>query len=74
MKYSETRVYKVAKHVYKLSKRVVPAYSSNYARKTYTQHQHIAVVCVKMKMRQKYQEMEEMLANMPYLCELLDLK
>ena len=73
MKYSETRVYKVAKQAYKLSKRVVPAYSSKYSKKTYTQHQHIAVACVKIKMRQKYLETEEMLVNMPYLCELLEL-
>lgn len=73
MNYSETRVYKFAGEAYRLAKRIIPAFSSKYSKKTYTQHQHLAIACLRIKTRQKYEETEEMLLNMPMLCDLLGL-
>jgi len=53
MEYSESRTYKIAVESQKLARKAVPAYSSKFSKKTYTQDQHVAVLCVKTKMRQK---------------------
>ena len=74
MKYSETRIYKLACEAQKLAQKVVPAYSSKFSKKTYTQDQHIATLCIKAKGRQKLREMEEMLLNMPTVCEAIGLE
>ena len=73
MKYSETRIYKLAKESQRLAQGVVPEYSSKFSKKTYTQDQHISILCVKVKSRQKLREMEELLINMPGLQDLLGL-
>ena len=73
MKYSETRIYKLAKESQRLAKGVVPAYSNKFSKKTFTQDQHISVLCVKTKARQKLREMEELLVNMPRVREALGL-
>jgi len=73
MNYSETRIYKIAVESHKLAQKVVPAYSSKFSKKTYTQDQHIAVLCIKAKIRQKLRETEEMLIHTPHLCEAIGL-
>ena len=73
MKYSDTRIYKLAKESQKLAQKVVPAYSSKFSKKTYTQDQHIAILCVKTKARQKLRETEELLINMPNVQEAIGL-
>jgi len=74
MKYSETRIYKLAKESRRLAQKVVPAYSSKFSKKTYTQDQHVAVLCIKTKATKKFYETEEALINMPMVCEALGLK
>ena len=73
MKYSETSIYKLAKESRRLAQGVVPAYSCKFSKKTFTQDQHIAVLCIKVKARQKLRETEEMLVNMPDICKALGL-
>jgi len=73
MKYSETRIYKLACELDKLARKAVPEYSSKFSKRTFTQNQHVAVLCIKAKMRQKLRETEEMLANMPKVREALGL-
>ena len=73
MKYSETKIFKLAKESRRLAQRAVPAYSSKFSKKTYTQDQHIAVLCIKTKTNQRLRETEEMLLNMPHICEALGL-
>lgn len=73
MKYSETSIYKLACQAQRLAQKVVPAYSSKFSKKTFTQDQHVALLCIKVKIRQKLRKTEEMITNMPYLCEALGL-
>lgn len=73
MEYYETRVYKFVCHVYGLSTRAVRPYSSKFSKKTYTQNQHVAVLCLKERFNLKFYEVEELLLNSPTLCEALGL-
>ena len=74
MKYSETKVYKIAKESLKIAEKTVPPYSSKYSKKTYTQHQHIAVLFAMTKIGKDLRETEEALCNMPYLCDMIGLE
>ena len=73
MKYSETRIYKLGMESRRLAQKVVPAYSSKFSKKTFTQDQHVALLCIKVKIRQKLRETEDMLINMPHICESIGL-
>lgn len=74
MEYSETRIYKLACELDKLARNAVPEYSSKFSKKTFTQNQHVAILCIKVKLRQKLRETEEMLLNMPAICEAIGLR
>jgi len=74
MEYSETKLLKFSKVSYEVSKRVIRPYSSKFSKKTYTQHQHIAIICTKARKNQKFEQMEEMLKEMPRVREALDLE
>lgn len=71
--YSETRLFKFACHAHSLARRVVPAYSSKFSKRLYTQPQHLTVLCVKTRLGKSYEEMEELLTLMPPLCEAFGL-
>jgi len=73
MKYSETRIYKIAYETQNLAQRVVPAYSSKFSKKTYTQDQHITVLCIKARISRHLRDTEELLLNMPHLCDVIGL-
>jgi hypothetical protein len=73
MKYYETRLYKFAKECRKIAQKAVPAYSSKFSKKIFTQDQHIAIGCIKVKTKQKLRDNEEMMSNMPHLCEAIGL-
>ena len=73
MKYSETRVYKIACESQRLAQRVVPAYSNKFSKHTYTQDQHIAVLCIKAMISRRLRDTEELLVNMTHLCEMIGL-
>lgn len=74
MEYSETKILKFARACYGLVKRSsIKPYSSKYSKKTFTQHQHVAILCIKHKKKLKYRELEEMLMESPRVCEELEL-
>lgn len=73
MKCSETRIFKLLIESRKLAQRVVPPYSSKFSKRTFTQDQHIATLCAKVKTRQKFYEMEELLTNMPTVRKAIGL-
>jgi len=73
MMYSETSIYKLACEAQKLARKAVPAYSSKFSKHTYTQDQHIAVLCIQKKTRQKLRGTEELLVNMPSVREAVGL-
>ncbi|MCX5638803.1 MAG: IS5 family transposase [Planctomycetota bacterium] len=74
MEYSETTIYKLACELDRQARKAVPEYSSKFSKKTFTQNQHVAILCLKNKLRQKLRETEEMLLNMPTVCEAIGLR
>jgi len=74
VKYCETRLFKFAVQAYRMSKQVVPTYSSRFSKKTYTLHQHLAILLVKERTRCKFHEMEELLLVSDGLREALELE
>ena len=74
MEYSETRILKFARAAYDIAKQSsIKPYSSKFSKKTFTQHQHVAILCIKHKKKLKYRELEEMLMESPRVCEELEL-
>ena len=51
----------------------LPEYSSRFSRKDFTLRQHVVLLCLKAKLRQRYREFCEILALMPEVCSLLGL-
>ncbi|KXA96607.1 hypothetical protein AKJ39_04400 [candidate division MSBL1 archaeon SCGC-AAA259J03] len=49
---------------YKLARRTVPEYSTKFSRKTYTQRQHVAIICLKVREEKTYRKTMEMLVEM----------
>jgi len=74
MKYSETGFYKLAKESRRLAQKAVPVYSSKFSKKTFTQDQHISILCMKVKTKQRLRETEETLHEMPRICEAIGLR
>ena len=74
MEYSETRILKFARAAYDIAKQSsIKPYSRKFSKKTFTQHQHVAMLCIKHKKKLKYRELEEMLMESPRVCEELEL-
>jgi len=73
VKYSETRVLKFTRASYGIAKKTIRPYSSKFSKKTFTQPQHVAILCIKKKKRLKYRELEELLMESPRICEALGL-
>jgi len=74
MKYSESRIYKLSKTVYEFAKKTAKPYSSKFSKRTFTQPQHIAINCLKRKINEDYRDMEALIAEMPRIQEVLELK
>ena len=74
MNISSSKIIRFAKHAYKTASQVLPEYSSKYSRKDYTQWQHVALLCIKERTKQKWEEFPDLLANLPYVCEILGLE
>ena len=74
MNVRSSKLIKFAKHAYQTASQSIPEYSSKYSRKDYTQWQHVALLCIKERTRQKWEEFPDLLENMPYLCEIIGLE
>ena len=73
MEYSETRFLKLTHALYGKAKGVCPAYSSKFSKKTYTQHQHIALCGLKKRLKADYRDLVDILSEMPRVLEALGL-
>lgn len=51
----------------------LPKYSSRFSRKDYTLRQHVVLLCLKVKTKQRYREFCEIVDLMPEIKHLLDL-
>jgi len=74
MKYSETRIYKLTVALYGRAKRVCPAYSSKFSKKTYTQHQHIALLGLKKRLKEDFRDLADLITEMPRIQGVLELE
>ena len=63
----------VAKEALRLAQEVLPAYSSKYSRKDYTQHQLFAVLALKTFLKTDYRGVAQVLADFAELREDLGL-
>lgn len=51
----------------------LPEYSSKFSRKDFTLRQHVVLLCIKVKTKQRYREFCEILELMPEIKRILDL-
>lgn len=59
---------------FKVAEMSLPAYSCEYSKQTYTQHQLMALICLMKRLRLKYREIVEVVDLMPELQEIIGLK
>jgi len=52
----------------------LPEYSSKYSRKDYTIRQHVVMLCLKIKLKQRYREFCEILDLMPEIKQILGIE
>ena len=52
----------------------LPEYSSKYSRKDYTLRQHVVMLCLKIKLKQRYREFCEILDLMPEIKQILGIE
>lgn len=66
---------KIIRFVKALSRQAerLPKYSSKFSRKDYTMRQHVVMLCLKIRTKQRYREFCEILALMPEIKDLLGL-
>jgi IS5 family transposase len=57
-----------------LANQVVPAYSSKFSKKRFTQAQHVALNCLRIKLKVTYRDLVDWLGEMPRIQEALGLK
>ena len=74
MDIENSKIIKFTKHAYDTASKVIPEYSSKYSRKDFNQWQHMALICVMIKTKQKWEDFPDLLANMPYVCESIGLE
>ena len=63
-----------AKTAYRLAKRVVPEFSSKFSKRTYTQPQHVAMLCLKVRDAETYDGTVDKINEMPAVKEALELE
>ena len=70
----ETELYKFVCFAGKiLAKARIPLYSNKYSKRTYTQLQHLGVLCLKQKKKEDYRGIMELLMEMPRVRKALGL-
>jgi len=64
MNVSSSKLIRFTRHAYETASKTLPD----------TQWQHMALLCLKERTRQKWEGLPDMLVNMPYVCEILQLE
>ena len=59
---------------FKVAEMTLPAYSGEYSKRMYTQHQLMALLCLMKRLRLKYREITAFVGLMPKLKEIICLK
>ncbi|MFZ3076943.1 MAG: IS5 family transposase [Candidatus Aenigmatarchaeota archaeon] len=71
---SESRLKKFTSAVLGIAKKSMPEYSSKFSRKDFTLHQHCAMLCLKVRTKQKFRDFCDLLSEMTEICKLLGLE
>jgi len=71
---NENELIKFTTTAFKMAEMSLPAYSCKYSKRTYTQHQHMALICLKMRLRLKYREIVQIVKLMPKIQGIIGLK
>lgn len=72
MEIGSSKFIKFVNAMMKEAKRL-PEYSSKFSRKDYTLRQHVVLLCLKIKLKQRYREFCEILELMPEIKDLMGL-
>jgi len=72
MKVSSSKFIKFVKACCRQASRL-PEYSSKFSRKDYTLRQHVVMLCLKIKLKQRYREFSDLLQTMTVVQEILCL-
>lgn len=70
----ENELIKFTLVAFKVAEMTLPAYSCEKSKHKYTQHQLMALMCLKMRLRLEYREFTAVIELMPKLLEMLGLK
>lgn len=54
-------------------RRHIPEYSSKFSRRDFTLRQHVVLLCLKTRLKQRYRDFCDLLALMPDICEILGM-
>ncbi len=73
MKVSSSRLIRFAEACVKETSRL-PKYSSKFSRRDFTLRQHVVMLCLKTRLKQRYRDFCDLLAEIPRICEILDLE
>ena len=73
-KFRPTSIRRFVIAAYKLARRAVPPFSSKFSKRTYTQHQHVAILCLKVRDVETYEGVVEKVREMPEIGVAIGLK
>jgi IS5 family transposase len=71
---SESKLKKFTSAVLEIARKSMPEYSSKFSRKDFTLHQHCAMLCLKVRTKQKFRESVDLLSEMTEICKLMGLE
>ena len=71
---SESKLKRFTSAVLEIARKSMPLYSSKFSRKDFTLHQHCAILCLKVKTKQKFRESVDLLYEMTEICNILGIE
>jgi len=71
---TENELIKFTTTTVKVAKKSLPAYSSKYSKQTYTQYQHLALLCLKERLNLNYRDLVQLIELMPKIKSIIGLK
>ena len=72
--YNPSKALKFTKACLGVVSRSIPEYSSKYSRKDFTLRQHVVLLCIKTRLKQRYREFCDILSLMPEIQRILGLE
>src|SRR6056297_23069 len=70
----KSRLLRFVEQAFHLARRAVARYSSKFSKRRYTLHQHIVLLCLKVRKNTKYRTLLDELIEMPRIRSVLDLE